>query len=318
MLKVTVIIPTFNRSAFIPDAIKSVLDQNYENIEIIVVDDGSTDDTQDKLSSWIKLGVIRYEFQENRGRSAARNRGISLASGDYLAFLDSDDLFEHGKLKTQVDLFSRNPEIGLLHSGYCKFNEFNDNLGYRDPSWFSGWIYPEILLKWNSLLATPTVMVPKHVMEEMGGFDESLYIGEDLDMWRRIARRYPFGYINQSLARIRVHSGNTSSDAIAATREFERYLQKAFDDDPGLSDSFRRRALSRMYGNQAYIMLSSDDPTVMSTTRTTAKLAIHNDPFNVHGYIGFISTWIGYTQRRLLVQQWRTVRGWVMSRNRQG
>lgn len=317
-LKVSVIIPTYNRSDYILEAIQSVIDQKYDSAEIIVVDDGSTDDTKEKLVSLIERGVIRYVHQENRGRSAARNRGVSLATGDYLAFLDSDDLFEPDKLLKQVEFFTRHPEVGLVHGGYIKFDERNNESGYRNPSWFSGYIYPEILLVWYTLLAIPTVMVPKRVLDEVGGFDESLFIGEDLDLWRRIARRYPFGYINQNLARIRVHAGNTSRDALNTTREFERYLEKAFQDDKGLSARFKRRAISRMYSNQAYMMLSGQGRELMQAARITAGYAITHDPFNVRGYVAFLSTLLSYESRRSLVERWRSWRAWFMSLHRKG
>jgi len=314
--KVSVIIPTYNRSIYVLDAIQSVLDQNYENIEIIVIDDGSTDGTKEKLASLVEKGIVHYIYQENQGRSAARNRGISLATGDYLAFLDSDDLLESGTLIKQVEFLARNPNIGLVHGGYSKFDELKNDLGYRDPSWFSGCIYPQMLLMWTTLLATPTVMMPRQIIKEVGGFDESLYIGEDLDLWRRIARRYPFGYINQRLARIRVHAGNTSIDAVKATGEFERYLEKAFKDDDGLTLRFKHQALSRMYSNQAYIMLSGRETDMLLAARTNARLAIIHDPLNLNGYIAFLSTMLNYESRKKLIEQWRSFRGWFMARNR--
>ncbi len=314
--KVSVIIPTFNRSIYVLDAIRSVLDQSYENIEILVIDDGSTDGTKEELASLVEKGAIHYIYQENQGRSAARNRGISLATGNYLAFLDSDDLLESGTLIKQVEFLARNPEMGLVHGGYSKFDDSKKDLGYRNPSWFSGWIYPKLLLMWTTLLAIPTVMVPRQVLNEVGGFDESLYIGEDLDLWRRIARRYPFGYIGQSLARIRVHAGNTSIDAIKATHEFKRYLEKAFEDDEDLPLRFKHQALSRMYSNQAYIMLGDGGMDVILAARTNARLAIIHDPLNLNGYIAFLSTMLGYKSRKKLVEQWRSFRGWLMARHR--
>lgn len=316
--KVTVIIPAYNRSEYLLEAIQSVIAQGYEFKEIIVVDDGSTDDTKEKLELLIASGKIRYHHQENSGRSAARNKGISLARGDYIAFLDSDDLLEPGTLERQVGYLMKNPHMGLVHGGYVKFDDRNNNLGYRNPSWFSGWIYPDLLLQWFTLMATPTVMVPKAVMEDVGGFDESLYIGEDLDMWRRIARRYPFGFIKQSLARIRVHEGNTSVDAINATNEFERYLARAFEDDNGLSNRFKHRALSRMFSNQAYILLNGKGSDLLQTTRLNARRAIANDPLNPHGYMALLSTLFGYNLRQTLIRVWRRLRAWLMSRNRLG
>jgi glycosyltransferase involved in cell wall biosynthesis len=282
------------------------------------VDDGSTDDTKEKLASLIYSGAIRYVYQENRGRSAARNKGISLATGGYLAFLDSDDLFEPDKLIKQVGFFSTHPEAGLVHGGYIKFDTLNSNLGYRNPSWFSGWIYPQMLLQWYTLLATPTVMVPKRVLDEVGGFNEDLYIGEDLDLWRRIARRYPFGYINECLARIRVHAGNTSIDAVKATYEFERYLDRAFEDDRSLSNRFRHRTLSKMYSNQAYILLSGKEREMVSAARTNARLAILHDPLNMNGFIALLSTILGYDSRKRLAEKWRSLRNRLMVHNQNG
>ena len=315
-VKISVIIPTYNRSEYVLDAIQSVVDQKYEPVEIIVIDDGSTDDTREKLASLADAEVIRYIYQENQGRSAARNKGISLATGEYLAFLDSDDLFESDKLAKQVEFFARHPEVGLVHGGYVKFDTLDNDLGYRNASWFSGWIYPKMLLVWYTLLATPTVMVSRRVIDEVGGFDESLFIAEDLDLWRRIARKYPFGYINQSLARIRVHPGNTSRDALYTTREFERYLDKAFQDDKDLSTRFRNRVLSRLYSNQAYIMLSGQGDELMSFARASARRAIVHDPLNVRGYTALLSTALSYDSRAKLVERWRSLRGWLMTFNR--
>lgn len=314
--KVSVVIPTYNRSSFVLDAIRSVTDQQYEPLEILVIDDGSTDDTKEKLAHLNAQDVIRYIYQHNQGRSAARNKGISLATGDFIAFLDSDDLFEPGKLAKQVEFFANHPQVGLVHGGYVKFDESGKDLGYRNTSWFSGWIYPKMLLVWYTLLATPTVMVRKAALEEVGGFDESFVIAEDLDLWRRIARKYSFGYINQSLARIRIHAGNTSKDAISATREFERYLHKAFQEDLGLSSRFQHRVYSRLYSNQAYMLLSGRGAELMSAARASAKQAIFHDPLNVSGYTAFLSTAISDEVRSKLVKRWRTLRSWLMALNR--
>jgi glycosyltransferase involved in cell wall biosynthesis len=316
--KISVIIPTYNRSSYVLDTIHSVVAQDYDNIEIIVIDDGSTDDTRDKLASLIDNEIIQYIYQKNRGRSAARNKGISLATGEYLTFLDSDDLFETGKSSRQVRFFSEHPEVGLVHGGYIKFDDEQNNLGYRNPSWFSGWIYPEMLLQWYTLLATPTVMVPKLVLDEVGGFHEDLYIGEDLDLWRRIARKYPFGYINQCLARIRVHAGNTSTDALRVTPEFERYLDRAFEDDRSLSNRFKHRALSRMYSNRAYIMLSDKEKEILAAARTNARLAIFHDPLNMNGFMALISSMLGYNTRKMLAEKWRSLRNRLMVPNQNG
>ena len=316
MPTVSVIIPTFNRADLVLKAIQSVLAQDYVDYEIIVVDDGSIDDTGSVLQSLVEQGVIRYIYQQNRGESAARNRGIVEANGRYIAFLDSDDLFDPDKLEIQVKYLQDYPEVGLVHSGFIKFDNDGNDLGYRDPSWFSGMIYPQMLLYWTTLMAVDTVLVPKTVFDSVGLFDESLRTGPDLDMWRRIARKYPFGFIDKSLARVRVHAGNTSGDKLRATEGLIKYLEKAFEDDRGLSRRFRNRAFSRLFSTMAYNLLSENGNDALKLTRSNAKRAILSDPMNLHGYLALFTTLFGYNFRQALIHRWRFIRSFLMSRNR--
>jgi glycosyltransferase involved in cell wall biosynthesis len=318
MTLVSVVIPTYNRAEFVLDAIGSVLAQGYTDYEIIVVDDGSSDNTKNALFPFIQQGTIRYYYQRNQGEAAARNLGIAMSQGDYIAFLDSDDLYEPEKLELQVAYLLEHPEIGLVHSCFVKFDDKGRDLGYRNTAWFSGWIYPQILLYWTTLMAIDTVIVPRRVFNEVGLFDVGLKMGPDLDMWRRIARRYPFGFIDRSLARVRVHSGNISGDKTGAADGFVKYLERAFEDDPALSQTFKRRALSRMYSTTAYNLLGEHGREAMRIARLNAARAVANNPFNVHGYIAFLSASLGWNTRRMLVLRWRSLRGWLMSRNRQG
>lgn len=316
MSTVSVVVPTFNRACLVLEAIQSVLAQGYLDYEIIVVDDGSTDDTAIVLQPLSEQGVIRYIYQQNQGESAARNRGIVEASGRYIAFLDSDDLFEPDKLEIQVKYLKAHPEVGLVHSGFIKFDNDGNDLGYRDPSWFSGMIYPQILSYWTTLMAVDTVLIPKIVFDTVGLFNESLRIGPDLDMWRRIARNYPFGFINKSLARVRVHAGNISGNKLRLTQGLLMYLERAFDDDPKLSARFRKRTLSRMFSTMAYNLLSEKGSESVQATRLNAWNAITNDPLNPHGYMALVSTLFGYKLRQTLILHWRSARALLMSRNR--
>ena len=173
MPRVSVVIPTYNRSDYILEAVESILTQTYRDFEIIIVDDGSTDDTRDVLAGQIEAGTIRYIYQENRSKSAARNHGIRLAKGEYIAFLDSDDLFTPTKLAKQVAFLDEHPDIGFVHSWYSKFDDAGNHLGTRDTSRYTGWVYPEILLSWSVLMAVPCMMMRKDVLEAVNGFDEN-------------------------------------------------------------------------------------------------------------------------------------------------
>jgi glycosyltransferase involved in cell wall biosynthesis len=314
--EVSIIIPVYNHAIFLDEALKSIFAQTYQNFEIIVVDDGSTDDTANVLQPLTEQGLIRYIYQQNQGVSAARNRGIVEAKGKYIAFLDSDDLFEPEKLEVQVNYLQDHPEVGLVHSGFTKFDNDGNTLGYRDTSWFSDMIYPRILLYWTTLMAVNTVLVSKNILEVVGFFDTALSMGEDLDLWRRIARKYPFGFINKSLARVRVHAGNTSGDKLRATQGLLMYLEKAFIDDPELSVQFRKHAFSKMFSTLSYNLLSEDGEEALQAARLNAKRAIANDPMNVHGYMALVSTLFGYNLRQALIRRWRLLRALLMSRNR--
>ena len=314
--EVSIIIPTYNRADLIRESLDSIFAQSYRNYEIIVVDDGSTDDTGSVLQPLVEQGVIRYIYQQNRGESAARNRGIVEASGRYIAFLDSDDLFEPDKLDIQVRYLQDHPEVGLVHSGFIKFDNDGNDLGYRDPSWFSSMIYPQMLLYWTTLMAVDTVLVPKIVFDSVGLFDEFMRIGPDLDMWRRIARKYPFGFIDKSLARVRVHAGNISGDKLGVTHGLLIYLEKAFEDDCGLSKRFRNRAFSRLLSTMAYNLLSENGNDALQTARSNARRAIISDPMNLHGYLALFTTLFEYNFRQALIHRWRFVRSFLMSRNR--
>jgi glycosyltransferase involved in cell wall biosynthesis len=314
--EVTVIIPTYNRADLLGEALSSVFTQTYRSFEIIVVDDGSIDDTAGVLRPLVEQGLIRYVYQQNRGESAARNRGMVDAKGRYIAFLDSDDLFEPGKFDIQVKYLQDHPEVGLVHSGFIKFDNAGNHLGYRDTSWFSGKIYPRILLYWTTLMAVDTVLIPKNVFDVVGMFDESLRTGPDLDMWRRIARKYPFGYINKSLARVRVHKGNISGDKMGGTEGLTKYLEKAFEDDPNLSKQFKKRAFSRMFSTMAYNLLSENGGEALRAARLNARCAIANDPMNPHGYLALVSALFGHKPRQALIRRWRSMRSLFMSRNR--
>lgn len=312
--EVTILIPTYNRADLILESLDSVFAQSYRDFEIVVVDDGSTDNTAEVLSPLAEQGLLRYFHQENKGEAAARNKGLLEARGEYVAFLDSDDLFEPEKLAIQIAYLQSHPNVGLVHSGYIKFDNTGNNLGYRDPSWFSGNIYPQMLLYWTTLMAVDTVVIRKSALETVGSFDETLRVGPDLDMWRRIARKHPFGFINKSLARIRVHEGNISGNKISAMDGFSKYLEKAFKDDPSLSPRFRQQVFSKMHSTVAYNLLGDENKQSMHAARISAKRAMKYDVLNPHGYIAFLSTLFGYGLRKALVTRWRSLRAWIMSR----
>jgi len=192
--EISVVIPTFNRAALLPQAIDSVLSQSYTDFELIVVDDGSTDSTQEVLSGY---QGVKYLFQENRGVSAARNLGIRMARGRYICFLDSDDLWLRDKLKEQIRLMRDNPQIKVSYTDEIWMRRGKRvNQGKRHRK-YSGWILPRLLPL--CLISPSSVMIEKRVFEEVGLFDESLPVCEDYDLWLRIGSRMPIHLIEKPL-----------------------------------------------------------------------------------------------------------------------
>ncbi|MDY6792708.1 MAG: glycosyltransferase [Thermodesulfobacteriota bacterium] len=212
---VSVIIPTYNRGWILKEAIDSVLSQHFDNIELIVVDDGSTDNTMDILDAYARdIIVLR---QDNRGVSAARNAGISCASGQLIAFLDSDDLWLSGKVSSQVDFFHSNPAALI-----CQTEELWLRNGKRvNPKKrhqkFSGMIFKHCLPL--CIVSPSAVMMRKRIFDKTGMFDESLPACEDYDLWLRISRKYPVFLIDTPLIVKRGGHG----DQLSKTPQLDKY-----------------------------------------------------------------------------------------------
>jgi len=305
---VSVVIPTRNRAQYILQALDSVFAQTFTNYEIIVVDDGSTDSTKELLDSLKQKGTIRYEPQEWKGVSAARNYGVRLARAPYIAFLDSDDLFLPTKLEKQLRVFSLKKNLGFVHCNFSKFDNQGRDLGVRDTSRFQGQIYPNMLLEWSVLMAMPCMLMRADAIREVGGFDEQMTWAEDLDLWRRIACRYPVGIVSEVLVKVRVHATSTSFDKASGSKGFERYLEKAFAEDPGLDKGFRKRATARMYAKLAQNLLGEGGPEQMKQARQHAKRALSASPLQFSAAATWLTSFLPKSVRQIIASRLRSLR----------
>ncbi len=192
---VSVVIPTYNRADFLPQAVESVLAQSYKDFELLVVDDGSTDHTPATLRPY--LSYLRCLRQENRGVSAARNRGIGESRGELIAFLDSDDRWQRDKLKHQVEFFLANPRAAVCYTDEIWIRRGRRVNPKKKHAKYSGYIFEKALPL--CIISPSSVMVRRGVFEEVGLFDESLPACEDYDMWLRVTLRHHVHFIPQPL-----------------------------------------------------------------------------------------------------------------------
>ncbi|BFU93653.1 MAG: putative Glycosyltransferase [Nitrospira sp.] len=218
---VSVVIPAYNCASYIVDTLDSVIRQDYPKLEVIVVDDGSTDHTKEVVAN-VESDRVKYVYQQNSGGpSGPRNTGIQHAQGKYVAFLDSDDIMLPGKIQCAVDLLDRQPNLGLVFADFVKFDEVNgqhagaflDTYEYfkRAPKRSVGVsqyilnteaAYDALIVE--NYIGTSGVVVPKAVLADVGPFDVRLRGPEDYDLWLRIAYAYDIGFIDMVGHRYRV------------------------------------------------------------------------------------------------------------------
>jgi glycosyltransferase involved in cell wall biosynthesis len=216
---VSVIIPTFNRAKLCARAVRSALAQTYSPLELIVVDDGSTDGTAEAIANEFGDSVIVLR-QRNSGVSAARNAGMVRARGQYIAFLDSDDLWEPSKLDQQVDWLERHPDFGMVLCNIAVRGVDGANAGVIDrrprlPR--DGAILVDVIR--NPSLVPSTVLIRRQVYEKLGGFDPQLRTAEDLDFHMRVASSFQIGLLQQPLVTITQGDISGLSELACTTRD---------------------------------------------------------------------------------------------------
>jgi glycosyltransferase involved in cell wall biosynthesis len=224
---VSLIIPTYNRKALLEQALRSVLDQTLSAAEIIVADDGSTDGTADWIAARAAVDSrLRYLSLPHSGfPGRTRNEGARIASGRYLAFLDSDDLWEPGKLQKQLAFFAAHPDIRICHTRerWLRSGREISQAGQRHRT--SGDIFSDALKK--CIIGPSTVMLERSLFEELGGFREDVEIAEDYELWLRLTSRYPVGYIDEPLVVKRAGHGDQLSEKYA---QIEIFRIRALED----------------------------------------------------------------------------------------
>ena len=265
MPNVSVVIPTYNSGCYICEAIESVLAQDYQDFELIVVDDGSTDDTAARLARYEHR--IQYIFQHNQERSTARNSGIKQATGQYIAFLDADDYWMPDKLRKQVALLDGHPRLALVYSWAQTF--YNDRtlptiLGKGFDSTEGLKVFVGLAL--GKSLPTLTVVAKRDAIEQVGMFNQQVTIVEDWDLWLRIALRYEVDLVPEVLAHYRLSGKFLPSQMARAhvqqssVEVLGRVLSEAKQrPEISLPDDLERKALSQAWWRGSLIDYAVSD-----------------------------------------------------------
>ena len=260
---VSVVIPTYNYGQFVTEAVESVLAQSYTDFEIVVVDDGSTDDTRERLAPY--MDRIKYIYQENRGLSAARNMGIRTARGGLVAFLDADDVWLSERLSVQVPILLGSEDVGIIASTSYDFDE---PLPERPTSTVVTEVSAEELVI-KARFGPGGVLARRECFETCGFFDEDLRSAEDRDMWIRIARKFRVLRVAEPLWRYRVHGASMSYNLSRMRIGQEKVLRKVFADYP----EFRGRLCLKL---KAYSQLHYDSAYMLTETKGSRLSALRH------------------------------------------
>lgn len=242
MAKYSVIIPTYNRGGFVARAVESVLAQTCQDHEIIVVDDGSTDGTEAVLRPYRER--IHYLRQSNQGSAAARNRAIGESCGQYVAFLDSDDLWHPDKLARTEEAVEAHPDAGLFYSDYRSVTADGRLVRVERCRHVVGNAYSRILLHYFTL--TSTIVCRRECFDVCGLFHEPLRRAQDWDMWIRIARRFSFVHIPAVLTDYTWEPFNGARASRSTIENLQSVVNRALQADPDLAPGTRRRILGRL------------------------------------------------------------------------
>jgi glycosyltransferase involved in cell wall biosynthesis len=229
-MKVSIIVPTFNRAYLVTETIDSILNQTFRDFELIIVDNCSTDDTE-KVIAGYQDERIRYFKNDNGGVIAVnRNYGISQAHGEYIAFCDDDDLWLPEKLEKQLLEFEKDSGLGLVCTNAVIFNETGE-LGSFHKTGLTAADFTLKSLIFGNLVICSSVLIKKSAIDSIGLFDTApaIFTAEDFELWLRIARRYRLKYIDSPLVKYRIHSANIKKQASAAIKRNRAVYRSLLD-----------------------------------------------------------------------------------------
>jgi glycosyltransferase involved in cell wall biosynthesis len=254
MPKVSVVIPAYNAMTYLPQTIDSVLDQTFTDFEILVINNSSSDNIIEWVSQ-IQDSRITLITQENQGATNSRNTGILKAKGEYIAFLDADDLWEKTKLEKQVSCLEQNPSVGLVYTWTQLIDSTGKLLKFSVTHEEEGYIWEKIVIQ-DVVGSGSCAMVRASCFEEVGLFDRDVGIADDFDMWIRIAAAYEFAVVKECLVLYRQHQNNASKNRQKVIQTHAQIIEKSFKDVPLNLLYLRNRAYANLCRYQSWLALA--------------------------------------------------------------
>lgn len=266
--RVSVVMPAYNRASLIVESIQSVLSQEFIDLELIIVDDGSTDATREIVLS-LEDSRIRYVYQDNCGVVVARNTGLGLARGEYVFFLDSDDILLGNAIEKAIKVMDKHPEVAFCYGQAYLMDEKRRIFGLRRQRGRQSYVRKGI---WEiekatadgNYIPTSTIMVRRTCLSKVGFFDNAFHSGsEDFELWVRLARSYSVAYIAEPLVKYRVHNSSiTSARRLAEIEKSNSIIIERILNDPEICFSLsleKSRVYVRMYQRLAYYAYGGRD-----------------------------------------------------------
>jgi len=315
--KVSAIMPVLNGERFIGEAIQSIVDQTYKNVELIVVDDGSTDGTFGRVEAFRDKLDTRYVRHDSLGGiPRSMNDGVRHATGDLIAFLDHDDAWFPEFLETQTTYLEEHPDVAMVHSDFQTIDVegriIEDSVaarrGRRRPS---GRVFTQLFM--DSFIVGNSVLIRRECFTRLGLFDESLRWG-DYHMWMRIARHYQIDYVDRVLTKYRQHptqstrnmTADPPDEPPAALKAIERLLDLYPELHKELGSRMIRRRTASLYFDRAYFWYTQDE---RSNARICLRRALRLWPTNARSLMLYVATLLGPVRSRAARDLWRRLSG---------
>ena len=270
MPQVTVVIPAYNAMAYLSETVSSVLAQSFTDFELLIVNDGSTDQIDDWAAA-LPDPRVRLIAQENQGLPGARNTGIREAQGQYIAFLDADDLWESTKLEKQMQCLQANADVGVVYTWTLLVDEMGQPTGRVFASQAEGNVWQQ-LLETDVISNGSSAIVRRECFETVGDFDRTLTSAEDLDMWLRIAVHYPFAVVKEPLTLYRQYASSMSKNRQRMLQNLRTVIEKAFQAAPMETLHLRSRAYASITLNQAWWSIGEGDYKTAKVWQQQARL----------------------------------------------